>query len=147
ELRSRPGRNSFLDQGDAARELLQPAQAPLRLGQAVQPLLRRAFEGAVERSDVCDGLVQRHHRSSFFTITGRPATISTTSCAAAASRWLAQPARSRNRRASGLSGTMPAPTSLVTSTTEKSRRGSACASPSIWFSTLGSPRKSRLLSH
>src|ERR1700728_3287293 len=48
---------------------------------------------------------------------GKPATTRTTRSARAAMRWLRTPCRSRKRRPSGLSGTMPEPTSLATSTT------------------------------
>ena len=67
------------------------------------------------------------------TISGRPATVSTTRSAWAASRWCRRPAASRKRRARALSGTIPSPTSLPTSTSgpgapraggEQSRRGS-----------------------
>jgi hypothetical protein len=43
----------------------------------------------------------------YFTGTGSPATISITSLAAEATRWLMIPASSRNFRARALSGTMP----------------------------------------
>src|SRR5580700_10286065 len=67
------------------------------------------------------GLVGRFgHDVSFaapFTASGRPATMSTTRSAPAASRWLRVPCRSRKRRPSGWSGTMPEPTSFATRTT------------------------------
>src|SRR5262249_5774511 len=51
-----------------------------------------------------------------FTNNGNPATMRTTRSARAASRWLMRPCRSRNSLASALSGTIPHPTSLATST-------------------------------
>lgn len=50
-----------------------------------------------------------------FSRCGMPAVTNHTSCAARAKAWLSQPASSRNRRARALSGTMPCPTSLETS--------------------------------
>ena len=57
-----------------------------------------------------------HAGTPGLTISGRPATVSTTRSARAASRWCRRPASSRKRRASALSGTIPSPTSLPTRT-------------------------------
>src|SRR6185437_13363155 len=69
-------------------------------------------------------------RASFST-SGRPAATSTTRCACAATLWLRRPAWSRKARASALSGTMPRPTSLATSTAGPSRRGSVSMSSAM----------------
>ena len=52
-----PGRNFSLDDGDAARQLFQFAQASLRLGQKVEPPLRCVFAGAIQRADLLQRLV------------------------------------------------------------------------------------------
>ena len=70
---------------------------------------------------------RRRSRSSHFTCSGRPATISTTRSATAATRWLSRPAASRKRRASAFSGTMPRPTSFETTTQGPRGRASAAA--------------------
>src|SRR5262249_28798107 len=62
---------------------------------------------------VVDGL---GHGAVHFTTSGRPATISTTRWARAATCWLSRPCASRKLRASAFSGTMPAPTSFETRT-------------------------------
>ena len=54
-----------------------------------------------------------------------PDTTSHTSSAAAARRWLTRPAMSRKWRARRFSGTIPIPTSLVTSTTRAGQRWQA----------------------
>jgi len=50
-----------------------------------------------------------------FNETANPATMSVTLSTTFASAWFSQPASSLKRRASGLSGTMPSPTSFATS--------------------------------
>src|SRR5690606_33248426 len=64
-----------------------------------------------------------------FTLIGRPATVRITLSAAAATVWLRRPAWSRNARASALSGTMPSPTSLATTTHGPRGDASTSASP------------------
>src|SRR6185369_14317381 len=66
-----------------------------------------------------------------FIATGRPATIMITRAACAASLWLRMPCASRKRRASALSGTMPRPTSLETSTVGPTLRASASSSLAV----------------
>src|SRR5262249_36418053 len=67
------------------------------------------------RNQVAQRLDILGHR--YFTRIGKPATTNSTSSAACAIIWFIVPAASRNWRASALSGTIPSPTSLVTSTT------------------------------
>src|SRR5215471_15939300 len=62
------------------------------------------------------GPIGRFHHGLPLMVSGTPATTRTTRSARAAIRWLSWPCRSRNRRPRALSGTMPKPTSLATST-------------------------------
>ena len=61
-------------------------------------------------------LFNRSAHVSPLMVSGNPATMRTTRSARAAMRWLSSPCASRKRRPRGLSGTMPKPTSLATST-------------------------------
>src|SRR4029434_5022968 len=106
-------RDFSLNHGDAARQLFQFTETPLRLCERIESLLGLHLEGAIQRPDSFERLFYEH-ASFFFAMIGIPATIRITSFDACAMRWLVQPARSRNFRASGLSGTTPQPTSLVT---------------------------------
>src|SRR4029078_3894557 len=72
-------------------------------------------------------LVVDRFAHGLFTATGRPATIMVTRTARAASPWLRLPWRSRTLRASALSGTMPRPTSLETTTVGPVLSASACS--------------------
>src|SRR6185295_5956018 len=81
------------------------------------------------------GVVHVTHGSPFTSI-GIPATIKTTRPAIAAIRWLSRPCKSRKCRASALSGTMPKPTSLETSTVGASRSASAVSRFPIAVSML-----------
>ena len=65
----------------------------------------------------------------YFTRIGRLVTTNSTSSATRAMVWLRRPAASRNWRAGASSGTMPRPTSLVTSTTGLRWRASASGKP------------------
>src|SRR5262249_11732748 len=67
-----------------------------------------------------------------FAASGKPATIRMTRSARAAKRWLRRPCRSRKRRASALSGTIPSPTSFDTKTTGDVRASRAC---SMWLAS------------
>src|SRR5215471_2570926 len=73
------------------------------------------------------GGIDRLGHGISFKMTGMPATTRTTRSACAAIRWLRSPCRSRKRRASAFSGTMPKPTSLATNTTGAAARASACS--------------------
>src|SRR5262245_43701023 len=84
------------------------------------------------------GFIDRLAHGLPFTTSGSPATTSTTRSARAASRWFRRPCASRNRRASALSGTIPYPTSLETSTTAPVRRASASSTRVISASTSAS---------
>src|SRR4029078_7170126 len=70
-----------------------------------------------------------------FTTIGSPATRRTTWSARAAIRWLRRPCKSRKRRASVLSGTIPEPTSLETSTVDPLRAASAVSRRCVSVST------------
>src|SRR5262249_36585526 len=88
------------------------------------------FDGLLRDFSVLNGLAFRHFGAMAvafgivdifgnvapFPTIGNPATMRTTRSARATIRWLRRPWRSRKRRANSLSGTIPRPTSLDTST-------------------------------
>ena len=112
------------DHDDPHGQLLQAAEAPARLREAVEPLARRRAQPAVGRHDGRDEPVEGGSSAELdgappvpagdFTATGHPATMSTTSSAARATAWLTRPRASRNRRPSAVSGCTPQPTSFDT---------------------------------
>ena len=75
------------------------------------------------RFDQGRGVADQH--DPHFSIIGRPATKKTTWLARAAMSWFRRPASSRNARPSGVCGTMPRPTSLLTRMVGFARRGRA----------------------
>src|SRR5260370_19426772 len=135
--------------GEPRGQLLETAKAARRLRHRVESA------SGVARGLGCrggDGITERgdgdHVRTSF-TLSGTPATISTTRSAAAAMRWLTKPSRSRKRRPSSVAGWTPSPTSLETSVTSAGWSASSAPSPAaclrMWSS--GSPRSRRLATH
>src|SRR3984893_9290422 len=76
-------------------------------------------------------LVDRFHHGLPLMVSGTPATTRTTRASRAAIRWLSWPCRSRNRRPRALSGTMPKPTSLATSTSGAAAFANAASRASI----------------
>ena len=102
------------DHDNPDRQLLQPTQTPSRLRQAVEPSPSRHSQALVGRRDRGDKPFERRHsrrpppakprESGAFTVSGQPATMSTTSPAAPATAWLTRPSASRNLRPSSVCG-------------------------------------------
>src|SRR5262245_38692130 len=91
-------------------------------------------------------LVNRSAHLSSLMMSGNPATTRTTQSARAAMRWLSSPWASRKRRPRGLSGTMPKPTSLATSTSGRVVWANAASRHSISAST-SAPASNAFESH
>src|SRR3989304_525951 len=105
------GQPVFGNSHQSPGKLLKPAEAPRGLGEIIKPLLCLFHELI---AGVHNTFQRFLHRSSPLIFIGIPATVIYTSSAIAATFWFNIPAASLNLRASSLSATMPAPTSLAT---------------------------------